>query len=109
MSNTPISIDLPHRLGAEEARRRIDGRIGSLKDHIPAAADVKAAWAGDRLGLTVAALGQEVNATLDVRETFVRVEVLLPPALGFFRGLVEAGVRRGGGALLEDRSKSGKG
>ncbi|MBX3561158.1 MAG: polyhydroxyalkanoic acid system family protein [Sphingomonas sp.] len=105
MSNTPISIDLPHQLGAEEARRRIDSRIGSLKDHIPAAADVRAAWSGDRLGLTVAALGQEVNASLDVHETFVRVEVLLPPALGFFRGVVETGLRRGGGALLEDRTR----
>lgn len=104
MSKTPISIDLPHSLGAEEARRRIDSRIGGLKDHIPAAADVRAAWAGDRLGLTVAALGQEVNAALDVHETFVRVEVLLPPALGFFRGAIEAGLRKGGGALLEDRS-----
>ena len=104
MNKTPISIDLPHSLGAEEARRRIDSRIGGLKDHIPAAADVRAAWAGDRLGLTVAALGQEVNAALDVRETFVRVEVLLPPALGFFRGAIEAGLRKGGGALLEDRS-----
>lgn len=109
MSNTPLSIDLPHRLGAEEARRRIDGRIGDLKDHIPAAADVRAAWAGDRLGLTVAALGQEIAATLDVRETFVRVEVALPPALGFFRGMIEAGLRKGGAAMLEDRSGSGGG
>ncbi len=104
MSNTPIRIDLPHSLGTEEARRRIDSRIGDLKDHIPAAADVRAAWTGERLGLTVAALGQEVNAALDVHETFVRLEVLLPPALGFFRGVVEAGLRKGGGALLEDRS-----
>jgi hypothetical protein len=104
MSNTPIRIDLPHQLGAEEARRRIDSRIGGIKDHIPAAAEVRAAWSGDRLGLTVAALGQEVNAVLDVRDTFVRVEVLLPPALGFFRGAVEAGLRRGGPLLLDDRS-----
>ncbi len=108
MSNTPIGIDLPHRLGAQEARRRIDSRIGDLKDHIPAAADIRAAWAGDRLALHVAALGQEIEAALDVRETFVRVEVLLPPALGFFRGMIEAGLRRSGRALLEDRSRAGE-
>ena len=106
MSNTPIGIDLPHQLGAQEARRRIDSRIGDLKDHIPAAADIRAAWAGDRLALDVAALGQEIAATLDVRETFVRIEVLLPPALGFFRGMIEAGLRRSGRALLEDRSET---
>ncbi len=104
MGNTPLHIDLPHSLGVREARRRIDGRIGGLKDHIPAAADVRAAWSGDRLGHTVAALGQQIDAALDVHETFVRVEVLLPPALGFFRGAIEAGLRRSGGALLEDRS-----
>jgi hypothetical protein len=106
MSNTPVSIDLPHQLGAEEARRRIDGRIGELKDHIPGGAEVRSAWTGDRLGLQVAALGQEINAGIDVRETFVRVEVLLPPALAFFGKAIEAGLRRGGGALLEDRSKA---
>lgn len=106
MSNTPISIDLPHQLGAEEARRRIDGRIGELRDHIPGGADVRAAWTGDRLGLQVAALGQEINAGIDVRETFVRVEVMLPPALAFFGKAIEAGLRRSGGALLEDRSKA---
>lgn len=106
MSNTPVTVDVPHQLGAEEARRRIDGRIGDLKDHIPGAADVRTAWVGDKLGVQVAALGQEVNAQLDVRDTIVRIEVMLPPALAFFGKAIEAGLRRGGGALLEDRSKS---
>ena len=46
-----------------------------------------------------------MNAGIDVRETFVRVELLLPPALGFFSKAIEVALRRGGGALLEDRSK----
>ena len=33
--NKPIKIDLPHQLGAEEAKRRMQGGIGKLKDHIP--------------------------------------------------------------------------
>ncbi|MGZ8282474.1 MAG: polyhydroxyalkanoic acid system family protein [Allosphingosinicella sp.] len=107
MSNTPISVDLPHQLGAEEAKRRIDGGIGRLKDFIPGgSAEVRSAWTGDRLGLQVAAMGQEVNAQLDVQETYVRVDLLLPPELGFFRGIIEAGLRHRGADLLEDRSKS---
>lgn len=106
MTNTPLTIDLPHQLGAEEARRRIDGKIGTLKDHLPGMAEVRAAWTGDALGLQVAAMGQEVNARLDVRETFVRVEVLLPPALGFFGKAIELALKRGGAALLEDKSGS---
>jgi hypothetical protein len=105
MGNTPISFDLPHSLGAEEARRRIDGGVGSLKDHIPGAAEVRSAWSGDQLGLQVLAMGQEVNARLDVQESVVRVEMLLPPALSFFAKPIELAMRRGGEAMLEDKSK----
>ena len=31
----PIQVDLPHKLGKEEARRRIASNIHKLKDHIP--------------------------------------------------------------------------
>jgi hypothetical protein len=103
MDNTPISVDLPHNLGAEEARRRIANGVGSLKDHIPGAADVRSAWNGDKLGLQIAALGQELDAQIGIHETFVRVEVVLPPALAFFGKAIEAGLRRGGALMLEDK------
>ncbi len=101
---TPIQVDLPHKLGAAEARRRIEGGIGRLRDFIPGGAEVRSAWTGDRLGLQITAMGQEVNAQLDVRDTHVRVELLLPPALAFFGQAIEAALRRKGGDLLEDRS-----
>ena len=105
MSNTPISVDLPHRLGADEAKRRIDGGIGKLTDFMPGgAAEVRSAWTGDQLGLQVIAMGQEVNARLDVQERIVRVELLLPPALAFFGETVAAALRKSGAALLEDKS-----
>lgn len=106
MSNTPIQIDLPHKLGQAEARRRIEGGVGSLKDHIPGGADIRSAWSGDQLGLQIAAMGQEVNARLDVRESVVRVEMLLPPALAFFAKPIELAMRRGGAAMLEDKRDS---
>jgi hypothetical protein len=49
-------------------------------------------------------MGQQVEARLDILDTSVRITVLLPPALAFFRQAVEAGLRQGGAALLEDRS-----
>lgn len=107
MSNTPISVDLPHRLGAEEAKRRIAGNIGKLTGHLPAGANVTSAWAGDRLNLGVAVLGQEVGAAIHVEESLVRVTVSLPPALAFFGNAIEKGLRRSGPGLLEDRTKRG--
>jgi hypothetical protein len=101
---SPISVDLPHKLGAAEARRRIQNGIGGLGGHLPAAAHVEHHWTGDRMNLKVAAMGQEVSATIDVEETVVRVQVVLPPFLSFFGGTVEGLLRRHGTELLEDRS-----
>jgi hypothetical protein len=101
----PIIVDLPHSLGAEEAKRRIAGGIGKLTDHIPGGADVRSGWEGDRLDLGVKAMNQEVNARIDVMEKVVRVEVVLPAMLGFFGRQVEAYLRSKGGQLLEDKSK----
>jgi hypothetical protein len=101
----PITVDLPHSLGAEEAKRRIAANIGGLTSHLPAGADVASAWEGDRLKLDVGAIGQQVSAGIDVQESIVRVSVLLPPALAFFGKVVEAGLRRSGPALLENKNK----
>src|SRR5687767_10436032 len=106
MSNTPIAFDLPHSLGQAEARRRIENGVGSLKDHIPGGAEVCSSWSGDQLGLQIMAMGQEVNARLDVRESLVHLEMLLPPALAFFARPIELALKRGGESMLEDKSKN---
>ena len=103
---TPISVDLPHRLGKEEARRRIASGMGGIKDHIPGgAAQVEQRWNGDELDLRVAAMGQEVTARIRVEETLVHLDALLPPSLSFFGRAIEAGLRKGGAQLLEDKTK----
>ena len=101
----PISVDLPHRLGAEEAKRRLSTNMGSLTGHLPAGAQVASAWEGNRLKLDVGVLGQQISAGIDVQESLIRVTVLLPPALAFFGKAIEAGLRKGGSKMLEDRSK----
>lgn len=101
----PISVDLPHRLGAEEAKRRIGANMSSLTSHLPPGAEVASAWDGDRLKLDVGLMGQNIAAAIDVREELVHVSVLLPSALSFFGKAIEAGLRRSGPAMLEDRSK----
>lgn len=104
--NKPLSIDLPHSLGAEEAKRRMRGGIGKLKDHIPGgAADVAARWDGDRMFLDVRALGQEVTGHIDVFDSIVRLELMMPPLLAMLGHKIEGLIRRGGTELLEDRTK----
>ena len=103
--STPISVDLPHRLGKEEARRRIASGTGRIADHLPGAAQVESRWNGDELDLRVSAMGQEVNARIRVEETLVHVDAVLPPALSFFGRAIEAGLKRGGAELLEDKRR----
>ena len=100
----PINVDLPHSLGAEEAKRRMQGGIGRLEDHIPGGAIVDSSWAGDRMNLSVQAMGQEVRAVIDVEEKLVRLQLDLPPMLSFFGKKIEALIRRQGTQMLEDKS-----
>ena len=101
----PIEVDLPHKLGKEEARRRIANNVHKLQEHIPGGAQVQSGWTGDQLKLDIAAMGQQVAATIDVMETKVRLKVLLPPMLGMFSGLIQGALQKKGGVLLEDHSK----
>jgi hypothetical protein len=101
----PISVDLPHTLGAAEAKRRIAANIGGLTSHLPSGAQVASAWEGDRLRLDIGVMGQQLSAGIDVQERIVRLTVLLPPALAFFGKAIEAALRKTAPALLEDKSK----
>lgn len=102
----PIQVDLPHKLGKEEARRRIAGNVHKLKDHIPGgAAEVASNWSGDQLTLDVTAMGQRVETLIGVDESVVHVRVLLPGLLGMFAKPIEAMLQKKGDLLLEDQSK----
>src|SRR3546814_19904836 len=104
--NRPIVINLPHNLGAEEAKRRMQGGIGRLKDHIPGdAVDVRSSWEGDRMHLDVRALGQEVTGYIDVMDTKVRLEFTLPAFLALFAGPIEGLLKDKGPELLEDKDR----
>ncbi|HYI41733.1 MAG TPA: polyhydroxyalkanoic acid system family protein [Allosphingosinicella sp.] len=103
--STPLTVDLPHKLGAQEARRRIERNVGKLTDHIPGGAQVSSRWTGDRLDLDVGAMGQQVATQIEIQETLVRLTVNLPPSLAFFRGMIEPLIRSQGAVLLEDKSK----
>ena len=102
-----IEVDLAHQLGKAEAKSRIAGNIGTLGEHMPGGvAEVTERWEGDRLHLTIGAMGQQVAAKLDVEEARVHIEVELPGLLGMFAGAIEGVLKtRGDDLLLEDRRK----
>lgn len=106
MSTQPIHVDLPHKLGRAEARRRIADNIHKLTSFFPGGGSVTHQWQGDRLDLDIAAMGQAVTAKIEVEEALLRVHVALPGLLGMMAKPIEAALRsKGSELLLEDRSK----
>lgn len=103
----PTIIDISHSLGREEAKRRMESRVGKLASHIPGgAATVTSSWpSADRMALTVSTMGVEVPCTIDAEDTRLRVTLHLPGMLSLMAGPISAVVRQQGeGLMLEDRS-----
>lgn len=105
----PIEVELPHRLGREEARRRIEANVHKLADHIPGGAShVEHHWSGDDLHLQIHAMGQAVDAQIAVEDARLRLRVTLPGILAMFARPFEAMLNaKGADLLLEDKNKKG--
>jgi hypothetical protein len=74
-----IVVTVPHRLGAEEAKRRISEKIDALRrDYVDKLAYSEVNWTGGRADLRVVALGQTTIGQLDVMPDSLRIEVRLP-------------------------------
>ena len=97
----PVEADIPHKLGREEARARIDKGIGKFGELIPGGAVVNQIWEDDRLRFTVQAMGQSVDSTLTVFEDRVHAAVFLPPFLAVFADKLRAKLAKEGPKLLE--------
>ena len=100
----PIDVDLPHKLGKDEAKRRIGNNIHKLHEHIPGGASVDSRWDGDTMKLSVGAMGQAIDADLTIHEDRVHCHFKLPGLLGMFAQPIAAMLRaKGGDLLLEDK------
>ncbi len=92
-----LAVTLPHSLGAAEAKRRISSGIESLRQQYAAQltqADI--AWQGDHADLRVGALGQTINARVDVGDDQLHIEVDLPWLLQKLAAPVQAFLTRKG-------------
>jgi hypothetical protein len=99
----PIDVDLPHKLGKDEAKRRIAGNIDKLQEHLPGGGNARSHWDGDTLKLSVAAMGEAIEAELTVHESTVHCHFELPGLLGMFAQPIAAMLKvKGGDILLED-------
>jgi hypothetical protein len=96
----PVEVNLPHQLGKAEARRRVEHGFGQLAGWIPGGKVTRHAWEGDTLAFTVEAMGQRIEARLDVRDALIHARLDLPPMLGMFAGQIQAALQANGPKLL---------
>ena len=98
--SAPLVISIPHRLGREEATRRLKGGLSRAAATVPVLSVDEERWEGDRMDFRVRALGHAASGHIDVAEDHVRVEVVLPWLLQRFAQAAQSVIRDRGRLLL---------
>ena len=74
----PLVITISHKLGKEEALRRIKPALGSASKNFPVLNVDEETWSGDRLDFMVRAIDQVAAGNVQVGDDTVRLEVMMP-------------------------------
>jgi hypothetical protein len=99
----PLVVSIPHRLGRDEAIRRLKSGLARDAASVPVLQIEEERWEGDRLVFRVQALGQAASGHLDVSEDHVHLELTLPWLLQRFAEAAQAAIRNRGNLLLTKR------
>ncbi len=98
--SAPLVVSIPHRLGREEAVRRLKTGLGRAAASIPVMQVEEERWTGDSMAFRIRALGQMATGQVDVGDDQVRVEVVLPWLLQRFAEMAQATIKKRGQLLL---------
>ena len=101
--STPIVVSIPHRLGQDEAVRRLKRGLGRTRDFAGLVTVEEEIWTGSRLTFGLRALGQRSSGTIEVFEDHARIEVLLPWLLAKIAERLVPAIRKEATLLLEKK------
>jgi len=101
--SAPLIVSIPHRLGREEASRRLKAGLTRAASSVPVLKVDEERWEGDRMIFRVRALGQAAWGHLDVADDHVRLEVTLPWLLQRFAQAAQIAIKNRGNLLLTKR------
>ena len=98
----PLIVSIPHRLGRQEAKRRLDTGISRLGPELAGLVrTLDYSWDADRLSFRASAMWQTITGAIEVLDDAVRVEIHLPWMMHLLADTVARQVRRRGIAMLE--------
>jgi hypothetical protein len=98
--SAPLVVSIPHRLGREEAVRRLKAGLGRAAASVPVVQVEEERWSGDSMNFRIRALGQIASGQVDVADDHVKVQVVLPWLLQRFAEMAQATIRKRGQLLL---------
>jgi len=99
-----LTVSIPHQLGKQEALRRLQSGIVQAEAQFSSVLTVQEqTWTDNRLQFAVRALGQSVNGWLEVEETTVKLEVMLPWLIARLASKIQGVVQQQGTGLLEKK------
>jgi hypothetical protein len=102
--SAPLIVSIPHRLGREEATRRLKTGLARAAASVPVLKVDEERWEDDRMIFRVRALGQAASGHLDVADDHVRLEVTLPWLLQRFAEVAQTVIKNRGNLLLTKKS-----
>ena len=102
--SAPLVVSIPHRLGREEAIRRLKAGLTRAATSIPVLNVDEERWEDNRMVFRVRALGQVAAGHLDIEDDHVRLEVMLPWLLQRFAEAAQVAIRNRGKLLLTKRN-----
>jgi hypothetical protein len=98
----PLVVSIPHRLGRQEAKRRLDAGISRLAPELGAiVGGLDYSWNGDTLTFRAVAMWQTISGRIEVLEDTVRVEIDLPWMMRLLGETITERVRGRALAMLE--------
>jgi hypothetical protein len=98
----PLVVSIPHRLGRQEAKRRLDRGISRLRPELAGLiSTLDHSWDQDRLNFSATAMWQTITGAIEVLDDAVRIEIQLPWMMSLLADTVAKQVRGRGIAMLE--------
>ena len=100
----PLFVSIPHRLGKDEATRRLQSGLANARTHFGHLFTLQEeTWSGNNLAFRLTARGQAIGGTIDVFDDRVDLQVTLPWLLAKLAETIQPLIRREGTLMLEKK------
>ncbi len=97
----PVTVTISHRLGRDEAKRRIEGGLEAIRREIGQyVKSLDYGWDGYRLDFRATAMLQTITGRIEVEDELIRVELSLPRLLHLVAKTIAGRIEQRGLDLL---------